>query len=96
MINNDFLLDEQFQGDPQDIIIENPLLESDSDPSTTVYSVEFIKNDLCSRETETMTIVEFDTCINYAEYEVGISYISLFLGLVIGFILSKAVADGWT
>ena len=97
-MNEGLILDEQLQDqleNQQDIIVSDPLLESDADPSTTVYSVDYIKNGLCSRDAETMTIIEFDTCVGYAKYEVGISYISLFLGLVIGFILAKAVSDGW-
>lgn len=80
----------------QEIIVEGPLLESDLDPATSVYSIEYIKKELCSKDTETMTLVEFDTCLNYASYEVGFGYLSMFLGLVLGFILVKAVSDGWT
>lgn len=43
----------------------------------------------------TMTFNEFNACVNYANSEMTITYLSLFFGLVIGFLLAKAVADGW-
>ena len=100
-MNEDLILDEQLQdqleSDQQDdIIISDPLLESEVDPASAVYSVDYIKNGLCARDTETMTVLEFGTCVNYESYEVGVSYLSLFFGLVLGFIISKAVSDGWT
>lgn len=99
-MNEDLILDEQLQdqleSDQQDIIISDPLLESEVDPANAVYSVDYIKNGLCARDTETMTVVEFSTCVNYVSYEVEVSYLSLFFGLVLGFILAKAVSDGWT
>lgn len=99
-MNEDLILDEQLQdqleSDQQDIIISDPLLESEVDPASAVYSVDYIKKGLCARDTETMTVVEFGTCVNYVSYEVGVSYLSLFFGLVLGFIIAKAVSDGWT
>lgn len=80
----------------QEVIISEPLLQSEVDPASAVYDVEYLKNGLCARDTETMTVVEFGTCVNYASYEVGVGYLSLFFGLLLGFILSKAVSDGWT
>lgn len=91
------VLEDLLESDQQDIIISDPLLlESEVDPASAVYSVDYIKNGLCARDTETMTVVEFGTCVNYVSYEVGVSYLSLFFGLVLGFIIAKAVSDGWT
>jgi len=102
MINNDLILDDQLQDEPlvddsdsDNIIISDPLLETDTDPSKTVYSVEFIKEGLCAKDTETMTVVEFDTCVNYVSYQTTIDYLSLFFGLLLGVIMAKAVSDGW-
>jgi len=81
--------------DSDNIIISDPLLETDTDPSKTVYSVDFIKSGLCAKDTETMTVVEFDTCVNYVSYQTSIDYLSLFFGLILGFIMAKAVSDGW-
>lgn len=87
--------DQPLVDDSDNIIISDPLLETDTDPNKTVYSVEFIKESLCAKDTETMTVVEFDTCINYVSYQTSIDYLSLFFGLLLGFVMSKAVADGW-
>jgi len=101
MINNDLILDDQLQDEPlvddsdDNIIISDPLLETDTDPNKTVYSVEFIKEGLCAKDTETMTVVEFDTCVNYVSYQTTIDYLSLFFGLLLGVIMAKAVSDGW-
>lgn len=107
MIDDDLISDELSEVQPgeqeivpeeseQEVIISDPLLESEVNPANAVYDVEYLKNGLCARDTETMTVVEFGTCVNYASYEVGVSYLSLFFGLVLGFILAKAVSDGWT
>lgn len=100
MTNNDLILDNelqsQLQDNQQDLIISEPLLESEVDPASAVYDVEYLKNGLCARDTQTLTVVEFDACVNYASYEVGVGYLSLFFGLLLGFILSKGVSDGWT
>ena len=62
---------------------------------TVVYPVEFITDEYCS-SFENFTMSDFAACLQYAQYEVIISYLSLFLGFVIGLMLAKAVADGWT
>lgn len=65
-----------------------------NDP-TIVYDVNFLQNEFCT-SFETMSITDFGACSSYINLEMTISYLSLFAGLLIGFIIAKAVADSWT
>ena len=85
----------QLEDDQQDIIISDPLLESEVDPASAVYSVKYLKEEFCGTETETMTIIEFNSCSTYWNVTSVTFYSCLIIGILIGFIFGKSIADGW-
>ena len=60
-----------------------------------VYPVDFITEEYCT-SFESFTMSDFSACLQFAQYEIFISYLSLFFGIIVGLMLAKAVADGWT
>lgn len=68
-----------------DVIVNDP---------TAVLPVDFMANEFC-KDFNTMSITDFNTCVNYVALETDIGFYSLFLGLLCGFILAKSVSDGW-
>lgn len=80
------------QEEVPEVIVEDLVLTNDP---TVVYDVDFLQNEFCT-SFETMSITDFGACASYVNLELFIAYASLLAGLLIGFIISKAVADSWS
>lgn len=74
-----------------EVIIDDGFIRNDP---TIVYDTKFFQTEFCTTF-ETMSITDFNACVSYINLELFIAYASLFAGLLIGFIISKAVADSW-
>lgn len=57
------------------------------------FEISYLQ-DLCTSP-ETLTLLEFSACSEYLNASMFAGYMSLFCGVIIGFLFSKGLVDGW-